>query len=84
MNRHERMAKYLKELREYRERYERSHGPLVLKELEKEIIRTEQWLLTAPEPHPHTYLGFHVNAHKDRNMKRNSYNRVMTNRYINN
>jgi len=84
MNRHERMAKYLKELKEYRERYERSHGPLILKELEKEIIRVQNWLIQPTHQLPHTYLGFHVNPHKDRNMKRGTYNRVMTNRYINN
>jgi hypothetical protein len=84
MNRHERMAKYLKELSEYRERYQRSHGPLILKELDKEITRVQHWLLNPTHQQPYTYLGFHVNPYKDSNLKRGSYNRVMTNRHINN
>ena len=83
MSRHQRMANYLKELKEYRERYQKSHGHLILKEIDKEIIRVQDWLVNPKEVPPHTYHGLHVNAHTDRNIKR-SFNRVITNRYINN
>jgi hypothetical protein len=83
MSRHERMAKYLEELQKYRQNNGKRHGHLILRDLDMEILRVQHWLLNPKEVPPHTYLGFHICPHRDRNAKR-GYNKIITNRHINN
>jgi len=83
MTRHQRMSNYLKELTAFRIRYKKTHGPLTWSEVDREINRVTNWLISPTDSPPHVWHGMHVNPHKDRNIKA-GINRKMTNRHINN